>query len=134
MFIFASSMPAENEGHWIAWVALLATTALLLLVCILILLLCLTNRQKLTTGPFYIRRAADILKWVAFVAPTLMLFGSLISLYSSLIEMGIRGEFTIDAWAGPIGELLISTIFGFGVSLCCLIGIAIHFFRTASDQ
>lgn len=133
MFIFASSIPAENESHWMMWVALLGTAALFLLACILILLLCLTNRQKLTTGPFYIRRSADILKWVAFVAPTLMLFSCLISFYSRLIELGIRGKFTIDVWAGPIGELLISTIIGFGVSLLCLIGIAIHFFRTRSS-
>ncbi len=115
------------------WIALLGTATLFLLACLLILLLCLTNLQKLTTGPFYIRRAADILKWVAFVSPTLMLFSCLISLYSSLIKMGIRGDFTIGAWAGPIGELLISTIVGFGVSLLCLIGIAIHFFRTRNS-
>lgn len=112
------------------WVALLGTATLFLLACIMIVLLCLTNRQKLTTGPFYVRRATDILKWVAFVAPTLMLFGCLISFYNSLNKMGIRGEFTIVAWAGPIGELLISTIIGFGVSLLSLIGIAIHFYRT----
>lgn len=130
MFIFASSVPAENQSHWMMWVALLGTATLFLLACIMIVLLCLTNRQKLTTGPFYVRRATDILKWVAFVAPTLMLFGCLISFYNSLNKMGIRGEFTIVAWAGPIGELLISTIIGFGVSLLSLIGIAIHFYRT----
>ena len=133
MFIFASFIPAENESHWMFWLAFWGTTTLFLIACILILLLCFSNLQRLTTGPSYIRRAPDILKWIAFVAPILMFFGCGFSFYNSLDEIGIRGEYTMDEWVGPISEIVISTIFGFGVSLLCLIGIAIHFFRTRNS-
>ena len=132
MFILASTVSA-GQSHWMFWAAVVATSALFLFVCPLIYLLSSASRESLSSGPLFVRRGAYILKWIAFLAPALMFIGSAVSTYVWLIEVGMSGEYKVAAKVNHIGEFIISAIMGFGISLLCLIGIAIHFFRTRNS-
>ncbi|GAB5486869.1 MAG: hypothetical protein Pars2KO_04390 [Parasphingorhabdus sp.] len=66
--------------------------------------------SKLATG----------LPWLATVgatSPFIGLFGTVIGIYRALIKIGIAGQASIDAVAGPVGEALIMTALGLGVAV-----------------
>jgi len=66
--------------------------------------------SKLSTG----------LSWLATVgatSPFIGLFGTVIGIYRALIKIGIAGQASIDAVAGPVGEALIMTALGLGVAV-----------------
>jgi biopolymer transport protein ExbB len=69
-----------------------------------------TINSKLATG----------LPWLATVgatSPFIGLFGTVIGIYRALIKIGIAGQASIDAVAGPVGEALIMTALGLGVAV-----------------
>lgn len=66
--------------------------------------------SKLATG----------LPWLATVgatSPFIGLFGTVIGIYRALIKIGIAGQASIDAVAGPVGEALIMTALGLAVAV-----------------
>lgn len=66
--------------------------------------------SKLATG----------LPWLATVgatSPFVGLFGTVIGIYRALIKIGIAGQASIDAVAGPVGEALIMTALGLAVAV-----------------
>ena len=54
---------------------------------------------------------------VGAVAPFVGLLGTVIGIYSALIKIGIAGQASIDAVAGPVGEALIMTAIGLFVAV-----------------
>ncbi len=69
-----------------------------------------TIKSKLASG----------LPWLATVgatSPFIGLFGTVIGIYRALIKIGIAGQASIDAVAGPVGEALIMTALGLGVAV-----------------
>lgn len=65
-------------------------------------------------------RLAIGLPWLASVgatSPFIGLFGTVIGIYRALIKIGIAGQASIDAVAGPVGEALIMTALGLGVAV-----------------
>ncbi len=66
--------------------------------------------SKLATGlPF--------LATVGATAPFIGLFGTVIGIYRALIKIGLAGQASIDAVAGPVGEALIMTALGLAVAV-----------------
>ncbi|WP_022671652.1 MotA/TolQ/ExbB proton channel family protein [Novosphingopyxis baekryungensis] len=54
---------------------------------------------------------------VGATAPFVGLLGTVIGIYSALIKIGIAGQASIDAVAGPVGEALIMTALGLFVAV-----------------
>jgi biopolymer transport protein ExbB len=54
---------------------------------------------------------------VGAVSPFVGLLGTVIGIYSALIKIGIAGQASIDAVAGPVGEALIMTAIGLFVAV-----------------
>ena len=54
---------------------------------------------------------------VGATAPFVGLLGTVIGIYSALIKIGIAGQASIDAVAGPVGEALIMTAIGLFVAV-----------------
>ena len=50
-------------------------------------------------------------------APFIGLFGTVIGIYRALIKIGLAGQASIDAVAGPVGEALIMTALGLAVAV-----------------
>lgn len=64
----------------------------------------------------------SILASVAATAPFVGLFGTVWGIYHALINIGARGQNTIDAVAGPLGEALIMTAAGLAVAIPAVLG------------
>lgn len=65
-------------------------------------------------------RLSTGLPWLATVgatSPFVGLFGTVIGIYRALIKIGIAGQASIDAVAGPVGEALIMTALGLAVAV-----------------
>ena len=65
-------------------------------------------------------KLASGLPWLATVgatSPFIGLFGTVIGIYRALIKIGIAGQASIDAVAGPVGEALIMTALGLAVAV-----------------
>ena len=54
---------------------------------------------------------------VGATAPFIGLFGTVIGIYRALIKIGLAGQASIDAVAGPVGEALIMTALGLVVAV-----------------
>ena len=54
---------------------------------------------------------------VGATAPFIGLFGTVIGIYRALIKIGVAGQASIDAVAGPVGEALIMTALGLAVAV-----------------
>jgi len=54
---------------------------------------------------------------VGATAPFIGLFGTVIGIYRALIKIGLSGQASIDAVAGPVGEALIMTALGLAVAV-----------------
>lgn len=54
---------------------------------------------------------------VGATAPFIGLFGTVIGIYRALIKIGMSGQASIDAVAGPVGEALIMTALGLAVAV-----------------
>ena len=54
---------------------------------------------------------------VGSTAPFIGLFGTVIGIYRALIKIGLAGQASIDAVAGPVGEALIMTALGLAVAI-----------------
>lgn len=54
---------------------------------------------------------------VGSTAPFIGLFGTVIGIYRALIKIGMSGQASIDAVAGPVGEALIMTALGLAVAV-----------------
>jgi len=54
---------------------------------------------------------------VGSTAPFIGLFGTVIGIYRALIKIGVAGQASIDAVAGPVGEALIMTALGLVVAV-----------------
>ncbi len=59
----------------------------------------------------------SFLATVGATAPFVGLLGTVIGIYSALIKIGIAGQASIDAVAGPVGEALIMTAIGLFVAV-----------------
>jgi len=59
----------------------------------------------------------SFLATVGATAPFVGLLGTVIGIYSALIKIGIAGQASIDAVAGPVGEALIMTALGLFVAV-----------------
>ncbi|WP_298850831.1 MotA/TolQ/ExbB proton channel family protein [uncultured Sphingomonas sp.] len=69
-----------------------------------------TINSKLGSGlPF--------LATVGATAPFIGLFGTVVGIYRALIKIGLAGQASIDAVAGPVGEALIMTALGLVVAV-----------------
>jgi biopolymer transport protein ExbB len=58
-----------------------------------------------------------LLATVGSTAPFIGLFGTVIGIYRALIKIGLAGQASIDAVAGPVGEALIMTALGLAVAV-----------------
>jgi biopolymer transport protein ExbB len=54
---------------------------------------------------------------VGATSPFIGLFGTVIGIYRALIKIGLAGQASIDAVAGPVGEALIMTALGLAVAV-----------------
>ncbi|MEZ0495184.1 MotA/TolQ/ExbB proton channel family protein [Sphingomonas sp. IW22] len=54
---------------------------------------------------------------VGATAPFIGLFGTVIGIYRALVKIGMSGQASIDAVAGPVGEALIMTALGLAVAV-----------------
>ncbi|PZO87737.1 MAG: flagellar motor protein MotA, partial [Sphingomonas sanxanigenens] len=54
---------------------------------------------------------------VGATAPFIGLFGTVVGIYRALIKIGLAGQASIDAVAGPVGEALIMTALGLVVAV-----------------
>jgi len=54
---------------------------------------------------------------VGATAPFIGLFGTVVGIYRALVKIGMAGQASIDAVAGPVGESLIMTAFGLVVAV-----------------
>src|SRR5687768_6209502 len=54
---------------------------------------------------------------VGSTAPFIGLFGTVVGIYRALIKIGVAGQASIDAVAGPVGEALIMTALGLVVAV-----------------
>ena len=63
-----------------------------------------------------------ILASIAGTAPFVGLFGTVWGIYHALISIGARGQNTLDAVAGPLGEALIMTAAGLAVAIPAVLG------------
>jgi biopolymer transport protein ExbB len=59
---------------------------------------------------------------VGATAPFIGLFGTVIGIYRALIKIGLAGQASIDAVAGPVGEALIMTALGLAVAVPAVLG------------
>jgi biopolymer transport protein ExbB len=59
---------------------------------------------------------------VGSTAPFVGLFGTVIGIYRALIKIGMAGQASIDAVAGPVGEALIMTALGLAVAVPAVLG------------
>ena len=71
--------------------------------------------SKLETG-------LTFLATVGATAPFVGLFGTVWGIYHALIRIGISGEASLDAVAGPVGEALIMTALGLAVAVPAVLG------------
>jgi biopolymer transport protein ExbB len=71
--------------------------------------------SKLATGLAF-------LGTVGATAPFIGLFGTVIGIYRALIKIGLAGQASIDAVAGPVGEALIMTALGLAVAVPAVLG------------
>ena len=134
MLIFASAEEIVRPTHWMADVAFGGTAILAAIALVIFVLVCVSSTQKLIVGPIYLRRAQSILKWIAVVAPTTMLFGFTIHFLAAYTEMAMRNPVDFESWTALSLDVLGGLVIGLGVSLLCLIGVAIHFFRTSGNN
>ena len=58
-----------------------------------------------------------LLATVGSTAPFVGLFGTVVGIYRALIKIGMAGQASIDAVAGPVGEALIMTALGLAVAV-----------------
>ena len=68
-----------------------------------------------------LNRGLPFLATVGATAPFVGLLGTVIGIYSALIKIGIAGQASIDAVAGPVGEALIMTAIGLFVAVPAVI-------------
>jgi biopolymer transport protein ExbB len=66
--------------------------------------------SKLATG-------LSFLATIGATSPFIGLFGTVIGIYRALIKIGLSGQASIDAVAGPVGEALIMTALGLAVAV-----------------
>jgi biopolymer transport protein ExbB len=67
-------------------------------------------------------RGLAFLASVGSTAPFIGLFGTVIGIYRALIKIGLAGQASIDAVAGPVGEALIMTALGLVVAVPAVLG------------
>ena len=58
-----------------------------------------------------------VLATVGSTSPFVGLFGTVIGIYRALVKIGAAGQASIDAVAGPVGEVLIMTALGLAVAV-----------------
>ncbi|MGR6980340.1 MotA/TolQ/ExbB proton channel family protein [Testudinibacter sp. P27/CKL/0425] len=63
-----------------------------------------------------------VLASIGATAPFIGLFGTVLGIYHALINIGIAGQVTIAAVAGPIGEALIATAVGLFAAIPAVLG------------
>ena len=63
-----------------------------------------------------------ILASIAGTAPFVGLFGTVWGIYHALLSIGARGQNSLDAVAGPLGEALIMTAAGLAVAIPAVLG------------
>lgn len=68
-----------------------------------------------------LNKGLPFLATVGATAPFVGLLGTVIGIYSALIKIGIAGQASIDAVAGPVGEALIMTAIGLFVAVPAVI-------------
>ena len=75
------------------------------------------NREngKLETG-------LSVLATAGNTSPFVGLFGTVWGIYHALIKIGMTGEASLDAVAGPVGEALIMTALGLAVAVPAVLG------------
>ena len=63
-----------------------------------------------------------ILASIASTAPFVGLFGTVWGIHHALVSIGVNGNASIDAVAGPIGETLVMTALGLAVAIPAVLG------------
>lgn len=134
LLVIAASEEIIRPTHWMGWAAFGGTMILAVAALIILLLLCVSDHQKLKSGPIYLRRAPSFLKWIAITAPTLALFGFIFHFLYAYTDIVTRKPIELESLAALLIDVILPFAIGLGVSLISILGIAIYFFRTASDQ
>lgn len=126
---FASAEPAVRESTWVLETASIIVLLLLVFAIYLIIRALLTKSPKLALSPLHIQRATAILRWIAYVAPALMLLGAFSDSYSQMMKAAIQG--TIEPWRITVWLMGFMVQLGVGivVSLSALIGTALIFMK-----
>src|ERR1700729_4664153 len=75
-----------------------------------------------------------VLASVGATAPFVGLLGTVIGIYNALIAIGVSGQGSIEKVAGPVGEALIMTAIGLGVSVPALRGYNVPLRRNKTVQ
>lgn len=64
-----------------------------------------------------LNKGLSFLATVGSTAPFIGLFGTVVGILSALVKIGVAGQASIDAVAGPVGEALIMTAIGLAVAV-----------------
>ena len=129
--VFASEMLAEPRHlHWVLSVSS-AIVLILLLTAIYVAARTLsTKAERMSSAPLHIQRSTAILKWIAAVAPLLMLLGTFVDDFYWILETGNRGPvdfvFLLVVLAGSMVPLSMGII----VSLVAATGIGLIFVQS----
>ena len=84
-------------------------------------------RQAVTRESMRLESGMTLLATVGATAPFVGLLGTVWGIYHALIRIGISGNASIDAVAGPVGEALIMTAAGLFVAIPAV--LAYNFFN-----
>jgi biopolymer transport protein ExbB len=79
-------------------------------------------RRAIALETAQLESGLTMLASIAGTAPFIGLFGTVWGIYHALINIGMHGQSTLDAVAGPLGEALIMTAAGLAVAIPAVLG------------
>ena len=79
-------------------------------------------RNSIDDHTTHLQNGLAVLASIGSTAPFVGLFGTVWGIYHALVNIGVTGNASIDAVAGPIGETLIMTALGLAVAIPAVLG------------
>jgi biopolymer transport protein ExbB len=79
-------------------------------------------RNTIDDHTSHLQNSLAVLASIGSTAPFVGLFGTVWGIYHALVSIGVNGNASIDAVAGPIGETLVMTALGLAVAIPAVLG------------
>ncbi len=79
-------------------------------------------RNTIDDHTSHLQNGLAVLASIGSTAPFVGLFGTVWGIYHALVSIGVNGNASIEAVAGPIGETLIMTALGLAVAIPAVLG------------